>query len=484
MKSRRFWHHSIIATLCLSMVLLFAPNTYAANDKAIVDEVRDLLLEYHYSSPTAKQLSGERIEDLIDAVKDPYTEYFTPEEWGYWLNMLEQTFVGIGIYVAEEDGKFYVADLIKGSYAEQAGLLAGDRIQKINGQSLDGLSLVEMLELLSSHEDTYAVIGVLRYGKAYQFRVLYGPIASPSAQAHMLGEGIGYLELSSFSTTVYKEAIDELAQLEKKGINALIIDLRNNGGGYTYAAEQVASFLMPDGVLYQTKDRDGYLEQIVVDGTGKNYPIVMMMNEYTASASELLAGALQDHGVAKLVGTRSYGKGLVQWIVPLTNGGMLKLTVLEYLTPDGHAVDRVGLTPDLNIQGGTIQLIESFRYLGGKQITMVAGKGVTTVNGVYTGASTDAAFKNNKGIWQVNMRAAASLLGATVHYDSKAKMYAMTRGTEQHTIAADAYHIAVRNQSAYIDVRMLKKWFPDMRYTISAETLKLISNGASESVNP
>lgn len=464
------WRISLALLLTLSLFGISVPAASAESAEQ-VEEVRELLEEYHLSKPDDAFLNSNEIDSMVESLDDPYTEFFDEEEWAAFNSALEQTFVGIGIVITEENDVVYVQEVLPGSPAEAAGLLPGDAIVSADGKSLKGKSVSGTQRALRGPEGTVVVVGVSRGGKPLKFRITRQAVHFPTVNARMLGEGVGYLALSGFTSDAGSEFKKHLAELEQKGLSSLVLDLRDNGGGYVNAAQEIAGLFVQEGVLAHMRDRDGNDHPLEVSGSSKKYPIVILVNGNSASASELLAGALQDYGLAKIVGTKTFGKGVVQSLIPLQSGGMLKVTIQEYFTPEGRKVDKVGLTPDHLLNGTAEQLVGAYRYAGGNKIVLSSGRGVLTINGVRMAQNGFAI--NNKNVWYVNFRLAASIAGASLNYDGKKKILTLSRGSDTHILKTTDSHLLLKNGTSLIDVRLLQKWFPDFRWSSSGETLKL-----------
>jgi carboxyl-terminal processing protease len=464
---------SLSLLLSLALFGVWTPIVFGESSEQI-QEVRDLLEKYHLSKPGVDNLNEGAIDGMVDSLHDPYTEYFDDEEWKKFNSALEHTFVGIGIVMMEDNGIVYADDVIPGSPAATAGVEPGDAIISANGKSLTGKTLTEIQDELRGVEGTVVELGVSRNGKALIFTIERKSLQIPIVTTRMLGNGVGYLALSGFSSTAGTEVKNHLTELEKNGITSLVLDLRNNGGGYVSAAQEIAALFVADGVLAHMRDRDGNDQPLTVTGTVKPYSIVILVNGNSASASELLAGALQDYGVAKLAGTKTYGKGVVQSLVPLESGGMLKVTVQEYFTPSGHKVNKVGLTPDLKLEGAAEQLIGAFRSVGGKQVTITSGKGALTVNGVRM--SQPDVIYNEKNVWYVNMKLAASLMGAMLNYDAKNHVITLTKGAVVQSIKTNDSHLKMIDGKSNIDAALLKKWYSGFNYSVAGNTLKLTAS--------
>lgn len=460
---------ALLAAIFLSGVC--TPSAVWAESAEQVDEVREILESYHISSPEEDELNQAAIEAMVESLDDPYTEYYDAEEWESFASDLEQSFTGIGIVMVGEDGTVYVEDVIPGSPAEKAGILPGDAIVSADGQSVKGLSVSELQKKLLGKEGTTLKLGVSRDGKSLAFEVVRKALNLPSARAVMMGNGVGYIALTGFTSDAGDAFARELGELEKSGMTSLVIDLRDNGGGYVSAAQQIASLFIEDGVLAHLKDRSGKAVPLNASGGGKSYPVTVLVNGHTASASELLAGALQDYGIAKLVGTRTFGKGVVQSIFPLESGGVIKVTVQEYHTPKGRKVDKEGLAPDVAVEGDIPQLVKAFREAGGREVTAVMGKGVVLVNGVRTPFPNAAV--SSGGTWHVNLRLAAALAGAEVGFDAKTKTITLTQGSTTRKLSAQDGSLINKNGWSLIELNAAKRLFPGLSSEVSGGQLKL-----------
>lgn len=471
----RQWKSPIALLLSLTLFLGVAVSA-SADTPDQIKEVRELLLNYHYANPSEQSLNVNDIDQMIAKLDDPYTEYFDEKEWKAFNSVLEKTFVGIGIVMREGKGAVYVDEVLEGSPAESVGLASGDMLTATGGKSLLGKTTAEIQQLLLGEEGTKVSLTVKRGGKKLSFIIVRKQIHLSPVKTSMLGDGIGYLALSGFTSDAASEVKKQLAELEKNGMKSLVFDLRDNGGGYVDAAQKIAGLFLENGVLAYMRDRDNNDEALSVTGTRKSYPLVVLVNGNSASASELLAGALQDYRAASLVGTQTYGKGVVQSIVSLKSGGVLKLTIRQYFTPKERKVDKVGLTPDVVIQDPASQLVEAYRMVGGHKVTLTANNDIVTMGGVRM-AQPSAAYKNEKGVWYVNIRMGASVAGAKLTYDADKHVFTLTKGEETRTLPSNDSHLIVKNGRTMVEVDFLKKWYPKLKYSVKDETLKLSSAG-------
>jgi len=464
--------YSVAALLAFLLLISNVPAVLGAS-AVQTDEVRELLEEYHLSHPADEELADKEIEEMVDALQDPYTEYFDEEEWARFNSDLEQKFVGVGIVMIDNGGKAYVDEVLADSPAASAGVQAGDLLVSADGLSFKGKPLEEIQKAIRGEEGTSVALTVSRSGKTLKFKIDRKEIQVPIVKTALLDKGVGYLALSSFTSEAGKEFKDQLEKLENKGLTSLILDLRNNGGGYVSAAQDIAGLFVEKGVLAHMRNREGVDEPLPIRGSTKPYPVVILVNGNTASASELLSGALRDYGVAKLVGTKTYGKGVVQSIIPVKSGGMLKVTVQEYYTPTGKKVDQVGLAPNLTVNGTAQQLIAAYRLAGGRQVTVSSGNDAITVNGVRLGQP--GAMYREKNVWYVDIKLAASVIGAKLTYDAKSHSYKLSNGSEAITIKTSDSRLKIKDGKSSIDVRLLKKTFSGFTYTASGSALKLVS---------
>jgi len=461
---------SIAILLAFALLFVYVPAALGAS-AVQTDEVRELLEQYHLSKPADDELADKDVEEMVDALHDPYTQYFDEDEWESFNSDLEQTFVGIGIVMIEDKGTVYVEDVIPGSPAESVGILQGDALVGADGKSFKGKTTAEIQSELRGAEGTVVALSVSRNGQTLKFKITRKSVHLPIVTTGMLDKGIGYLALSGFTSDAGKEVKRQLDTLEKNGLTSLVLDLRNNGGGYVNAAQEIAGLFIEKGVLAHMRDRDGVDQPLEISGSAKSYPVVILVNGNTASASELLSGALRDYGVAKLVGTKTYGKGVVQSLIPMKSGGVLKLTIQEYYTPLGKKVDKVGLKPDLVLNGNAQQLIEAYRLAGGEKVSIAYGKGGFTVNGIR--AAQPGAIRKDNGVWYVNIKLAATLVGAKLTYDAKNHTYKLVNGERAATIKTNDAQLKIMDGQSNVDIKWLKKWFPDLAYTASGDTLKL-----------
>lgn len=297
------------------------------------------------------------IKGMIGTLNDPYSVYMDEETVQQFTESLDSSFEGIGAEVSMQGGKVTIVAPFKDSPAEKAGLKPNDKILTIDGKSIDGLDLYEAVLKIRGEKGTTVTLGIERAGvsEPLDIKVKRDEIPIETVYADQMkvnGKTIGLLEITSFSEDTAKDFQEELNALEKKGIDGLVIDVRGNPGGYLESVEHISQILLTDNKPYvQIEDRNGNKQRLISSLKEKKpYPIVGLIDEGSASASEILAAALKEAGGYKLVGVNSFGKGTVQQTVDLGDGSNLKLTMFKWLTPDGNWIHEKGIKPTVKVE--------------------------------------------------------------------------------------------------------------------------------------
>lgn len=364
--------------------------------------------------------------------------------------------------MSQDDGITYLEDVVPDSPAFKAGLMPGDALVSIDGAPTAGKSIDAIQVMAAGKEGTTVNVGVKRGMVKLQFLVSRTSMQLPVATSRLMGAGVGYLRLDSFSADAAAKFKTQLQFLEGQGMTSLVVDLRGNGGGYVDQAQQIGALFVADGILAHVADRDGKDTPIELHGEKRGYPVYILVDGGSASATELLSGALQEYGVAKLVGTKTYGKGVIQQLIPVASGGTLKVTVQEYKTPGGKKVDKVGLTPDVAVTGSLQQLLAAYRLAGGGDVRLTVGRGALVVNGIRT-ADAGSVIKKN-GVWYISSKLGAVASEAKLSYDAKARQIVLDKAGTTHRLNASDSHVIVKNGVSYIDVRLLSKWFANLTW--------------------
>lgn len=293
---------------------------------------------------------------MVEAWKDPYTRFVSPSQLKDEEIELEGKYGGLGMYVGDRDGRILVISPMEDSPAEKAGLKPKDHIVKVDDEVVIGWTSDRVVQKLRGEPDTNVVIWVSREGEddLLSFDITREIIQLKSVRYEMLSDDIGYVRLSQFKHHTDDDTKNAVRDLMRQGMRALILDLRNNGGGLLDVSVKISSLFLRNGLVVETKGRaERANEKYYVDKSMylTNMPMVVLINGGSASASEIVAGALNDRGRAKLIGEKSFGKGSVQTLFPLTDGSGVYVTIARYYTPSGKVIDHVGLSPDIEVKG-------------------------------------------------------------------------------------------------------------------------------------
>lgn len=300
------------------------------------------------------ELVDAALKGYVSGIGDEYTELMTAKEYESLEEQLSE-YVGIGIYVGQsKDGEAVILGAVgKDSPAYEVGIKTYDIIVKVEGEDVTGLELDEVVSKIKGKEGTKVKVTMKRDNKELDFEVERRSIKVSEISSKMLENNIGYIDFGSFTENAYNEFLEAYKDLEKKGAKKLIIDLRDNTGGYVETAEEIMDLFLDKGeVEYITVDNKKN-EVVTTAKTNKviDMPVVILTNEYTASASEIFTGCMKDHKLATVIGTKSYGKGVIQTVKPILNGSAyLKVTVMKYVTPNKNEINKVGIEPDIELE--------------------------------------------------------------------------------------------------------------------------------------
>lgn len=325
----------------------------AVEDK--ITEIETLVQKYYLNEIDAEQVENYLYKGMIAGLDDAYAAYYTKEEYQSMMDSTNGSYFGIGVEMSQNmtTGIITITRVFEGSPAEEAGLLPGDVIYKVQDTEVTGEDLTKVVSMVKGAEGTTVPISVAREGESdyLTFDVERRTIEISTVEHRMLDGNIGYISIASFDDVTVNQFLTALEDLENQGETALIIDLRNNGGGLVSSAGSILDRLLPEGLIVYTEDKYGNREELKSDA--ENYfdkPLAVLVNGNSASASEIFAGAIKDYGIGTLVGTQTFGKGIVQKVYPLSDGTALKLTVSKYYTPKGNNIHGIGIAPDVEVE--------------------------------------------------------------------------------------------------------------------------------------
>ena len=332
-------------------------NTTSSANEDISNQLskfRAIIDKYYLGEIDEEKLKEGAIKGYIEGLGDPYTEYISREDMEDYTNDIMGNFVGIGIYMSKntEKNMIEVISPIKNSPAQEAGIQPGDLIKSVDGVIYTADDLTTVSSKIKGEEGTTVKLEILRGEQTLTFEIKRTTIKVNQVEGEVLENNIGYIEIPSFDEDTAKDFKAKFEELQKQNIKSLIIDLRNNGGGIVSEALDIADYIADkDSVLLYTVDKNNK-EKVEKSKNNPiiNMPVVILVNENTASSSEILAGALKDLGKAKIVGTKTYGKGVIQDLLTLADGSGIKITAEEYQTPNRNKINKVGIEPDETVK--------------------------------------------------------------------------------------------------------------------------------------
>jgi len=336
-------------------------------------ETYNLIEAQYIDMPEPEVLANGAIRGMVESLDDPYSNYVDPEYYPFVSSDLEGSIEGIGVLIStdEETGETVVVNILGDTPAERAGLQEGDVFILVNGEDAVGLTFLELAARVRGPAGTTVDLTMRRDEELLEFTVERARIEIPNVASELLDNNIGYIYLAEFSSVARSQVDAALAQWDTENLNGLIFDLRGNPGGLLTTATEIAGLFLDEGVIliedYGDGEKeiyrvqDGLVIQTRIDGTERTYstnaaysgvtaPVVVLIDGRSASASELVAGAWQDHGTVTLIGATSFGKGTVQLQNSLGNGGGVRLTVARWLTPNGNSISGQGVIPDIIVE--------------------------------------------------------------------------------------------------------------------------------------
>jgi len=316
--------------------------------------IEDVIEEYYYQDADidVDAMTEGMYAGMVNSLGDPYSVYYTEEEWDDLMQETEGVYYGIGAYlmIDPNTGLGKISGVIDNTPAQEAGLRADDLLYLVDGVSTMGMELSEIVAMVKGEEGTTVHLTIYREGESdyLEIDVERRKIESPTVSYEMLEDNIGYIQITEFDEVTTDQFIEALAVIKGSDARGLILDLRGNPGGSLSAVVDIAREILPKGLIVYTEDKYGQRDEYTCDGRNElDMPLVVLVNGNSASASEILAGAIKDYKKGTLLGTTTFGKGIVQRVLPLTDGTALKLTISAYYTPNGNNIHGVGIEPDV-----------------------------------------------------------------------------------------------------------------------------------------
>ena len=334
-------------------VISFDANTVSYENVIKFNQVRKILKEDYYQKVDENMLIEGAVSGLAEALKDPYTVYFNKDQMKAFMEKSEGSYVGIGVTVnMDANGLLTIIEPFENSPAQQAGMMQGDKIVKVDDKDVTAIRDESMIiSMIKGIENTKVKLTVYRPAgdKYLQFEVVRKRIKASNIKSEIMEGNIGYIKLVMFDSEIAKYFKRDLDNMLGKGMKGLVIDLRDNPGGSYEQVVEIADRLLPEGMIVYTEDRNEMKQVKLSNKLNLDLPLVILTNGNSASASEILAGAVKDNARGTLVGTKTFGKGLVQELRVLDDGSGIKVTISRYFTPSGGSIHGVGILPDIEI---------------------------------------------------------------------------------------------------------------------------------------
>ena len=363
----------IVTVICTNLVQIFLLNgVFISRD--LYEKYQKLMAlenivesDYYQDVDEDKLILGAE-KGLIQALNDPYSEYYTEEEFALLKEQTQGSFTGIGIYMTGNDkDNIVVQSVIKNYPAEKSGLKAGDIILKVDGEQVKASESTKASSKIKGKAGTSVVLTIQRGDKKFDVTVKREEIIVESVKSEVKEDNIGYIQITSFDKNTYNEFKEHMSSLQKKNVKSLIIDLRDNPGGLLDVCVDIADDLLGKETIVYTKDNKGDTQYYKSDANKIDLPIVVLINENSASASEILTAAIVDNKAGIAVGTTSYGKGLVQSVKEFKDGTGYKLTTAQYYTPNGDYINKQGIKPNIEEKDKNKQLSKAIEYIKNKE---------------------------------------------------------------------------------------------------------------------
>lgn len=357
MESRKNHGALLVVAWCLSALLACGAGFWigrsgSGQDKKLA-EITSLIQNNYYQDVSQEQIEESVLHGAVLALGDPYSAYMNVEEKQSYNESLEGAYVGIGVLTTfNSDWQAVIAQVYNNSPAQKAGLQKGDIFVAVDGQKINTTSTKDLQEVtgkIRGEAGTSVEITIERNGQEMSFTVQREEVHITYVTSRMLANNIGYIKIDEFSGSALEEYQQAVAQLQEQGMQAMILDLRDNPGGFVDYAVEIADELLPQATIISVRDKNGNEKQYTSDSKSMDFPMAVLVNQNSASASEILTVALKENQRAAIIGEKTYGKGIIQSHFNLSWGGYLKLTTASYYSPDGNAIHEVGVMPDIEV---------------------------------------------------------------------------------------------------------------------------------------
>lgn len=324
--------------------------------KSKLNRIKSIIDTYYLDEMNEDKMVEGMYKGLVSSLEDPYSVYYTKDEFAALMESSSGSYCGIGAYVSQDvkTGVITIVKPFEGGPAYKAGMLPGDIIYKVSGEEATGKDLSEIVSKMKGEEGTTVDLEIIRAGESDPIKLTIErrTVEVPTISYEMLDNKVGYIQIAEFDEVTGPQFRSAITDLDNQGMKGLVIDLRNNPGGLLDTVCDMLDRMLPEGLIVYTEDKNGTRTEEVKSTAEESFdkPLVVMINGNSASASEVFAGAIQDYGIGTILGTTSFGKGIVQSVIPLSDGSGVKVTVSKYYTPKGRNIHEIGIEPDVVVE--------------------------------------------------------------------------------------------------------------------------------------
>ena len=340
-----------LAVFAAAGMLVVKASGFSFEEYMEIKQFENLIRQTYYKDTDNIDFVEGMKKGMVEQLGDPYSKYLNKEEFKRMMEDTEGNFVGIGVYIApNKNGEIVVVSPIKDTPAEKAGIKSGDIISTVDGQNYDAKTMNEAVKAMRGEKGKTVVVGILDSKRQYkEYKIVREDIKTETVFSRMLDNNLGYIQIKAFEERTASEFREHLTKLKKNNIKGLVLDLRSNPGGLVDQVTSVADQILPEALIVYSSNRIGEKQYAKSDNKESlKIPIVMLVNEGSASASEILSGALQDNKKATILGVNTFGKGVIQSVLEMDKGGLV-ITTAQYFTPNGNVVDKKGIKPDVKV---------------------------------------------------------------------------------------------------------------------------------------
>ncbi len=343
-----------IVTFVVTSIMFFSTDKLIFTQYMKMNQVKKILDKYYITPLDDENILEGGVRGIVASLNDPYSRYMDKDEFAEMSEETSSSYAGIGVVVTVDpkDNLITVISPFEDSPGEKAGILPGDKIIKVDGQEVWGDTLNEAVKMLKGPPKTEVMVTIMRAGllEPKEVEIIRDTITLITVKHEVIDDNIGYIRITRFSETTSEEFDEALDALYAQNINGLIIDLRNNPGGLLDEVVEVADRLVPEGTVVYMEDRAKHRKDLYSDAEEIEIPLAILVNEASASASEVLSGAVRDYEKGLLVGTKTFGKGVVQTVIPLGDGSAISITTSKYYSPNGISIHGIGIEPDVLVE--------------------------------------------------------------------------------------------------------------------------------------